>query len=119
MRYWAGIIAGEPASKSNSSQIVKFGGRFAIIKSKKARAYVKDVAKQVPALAQPLQGRLVLHLKIFYATERPDLDESLIMDALQGRIYTNDRQIREKHITHAVDRENPRAVVLIEEREAA
>ena len=71
-------------------------------------------------------------LRIYYATERPDLDESLILDVLQDRfktfgsgdtkrrelvqkgVYQNDRQVREKHIFHAIDRKNPRNEVLIE-----
>lgn len=115
MRNWTGTILGQPVSKSNRSQIVKIGGRYSLIKSKEARAYVKAVAAQVPVLRPLLAGRLALHLRVYYASERPDLDESLIMDALQGRIYKNDRQIREKHVTHAIDRDNPRAVILVEE----
>ena len=46
---------------------------------------------------------------VFYASERPDLDPSLILDALQGRVYANDRAVREMHLFHHIDRENPRA----------
>lgn len=115
MRAWTGTILGQPCSKSNRSMIVKVRGRPMIIKSPEARAYEKAVARQVPVLSPLLGGRLAMTLRIYYASERPDLDESLIMDALQGRIYANDRQIREKHVTHAIDRENPRAVVIVEE----
>jgi Holliday junction resolvase RusA-like endonuclease len=61
-----------------------------------------------------LSGPLRASIWIHYASERPDLDESVILDVLQGKIYANDRQVREKHIFHAIDRINPRAVVLIE-----
>ena len=45
----------------------------------------------------------------------PDLDASLIMDALQKRIYKNDRQIKEEHFYHHLDKTSPRAVVTVEE----
>ena len=71
-------------------------------------------------------------LNIFYATERPDLDESLILDILQDRfdgkrearvlvqrgVYRNDRQVREKHVFHHIDRANPRAEIEVEPIEA-
>jgi hypothetical protein len=46
LEVYKGIIYGEPASKANSRQIVMFGTRPAVIKSKKAREYVKTFQKQ-------------------------------------------------------------------------
>lgn len=119
----------EPASKANSRKLVTMGGRWvsqggervrvggrpAFIKSEKARAFEAYVHKVVPVLTPLLEGRLRFTCKIYYASERPDLDESVILDALQSRIYSNDRQIREKHVVHAIDRLNPRCVVRVEE----
>lgn len=125
-------ILGEPASKANSRQLVSFGDRPAIIKSKKARDYERDALKQIPPAARvQLQGPVKVTLRIFYATERPDLDESVVLDVLQNRytgkgearqviqkgVYLNDRQVREKHVFHAIDRRNPRTEVEIEELE--
>lgn len=129
MRSWTGTIYGEPASKGNQRKLVTFGGTWATIggrrtrvggrpasiKSDKARAYANSVARQVPVLEPLLGGRLCLIATIYYATERPDLDESVILDALEKRIYKNDRQVREKHIYHRIDRRNPRVVVWVEE----
>ncbi len=69
-------------------------------------------------------------LRIFYASERPDLDESVVLDVLQDRfvkdrvtderrlvqkgVYRNDRQVREKHVYHSIDRANPRAEIEVE-----
>lgn len=122
------ILLGEPASLKNSRQLVQFGNRPAIIKSKKARNYERDAQLQIPAAArQMLQGRLRVTIRIFYASERPDLDESVILDVLQAQrkhgeivragVYINDRQVRERHIYHAIDRTNPRAEIEIEELE--
>lgn len=54
-----------------------------------------------------------LDIKIFYRTRRPDLDESLILDLLQGRVYVNDRQVKERHAYWGLDKENPRAEITV------
>jgi Holliday junction resolvase RusA-like endonuclease len=51
--------------------------------------------------------------KIHYASRRPDLDESLLMDLLQGVAYHNDRQIKAKVITWGLDKLNPRVEVSV------
>lgn len=123
-------ILGEPASKANQRRLVKFGDRPAIIKSQKARDYEKAALLQIPVSARVmLTGPVRVTLRIFYATERPDLDESVVLDVLQARykgtgddrrmlqagVYANDRQVREKHVYHAIDRANPRAEIEVEE----
>jgi hypothetical protein len=35
----------------------------------------------------------------------------LILDLLQGSMYLNDRQVKEKHIYWHLDKENPRAII--------
>lgn len=124
-------ILSEPASKANSRKIVSFDGRPSIIKSQKGRDYEKAALLQIPEHAkQMLVGKLRVTLRIFYASERPDLDESIILDVLQAKfkrdkqtkqrelirrgVYLNDRQVREKHVFHCIDRSNPRAEIDIE-----
>ena len=107
------IVKGEPASKSNSRQIVMFGKRPAVIKSKKAREYVKAFDVQCRPLPELLEGDLAVHITIYYATRRPDLDESVVLDCLQGKIYGNDRQVKEKHIFHALDKHEPRCDIYV------
>lgn len=111
---WRGTIFGEPASKANSRQLVTIKGRPAFIKSKKARGYVVDVARQIVPLRPLLTGKLCFTATLYYANERSDLDESALLDALQGRVYVNDRQIRIKRIYHAIDKSSPRAEIVIE-----
>ena len=112
-------IIGEPQSKANSRRLVinKKTGKPMFIKSEKAIAYVKAVKDQVRPLPKLLEGPLAAWIGIYYASRRPDLDESLILDALQGLIYKNDRQIHYKHVCRWLDRENPRAQVRIYEIE--
>lgn len=110
------IVYGEPASKANSRKIVKFGNRPASIKSDKARAFEATVKQQVKPLPRLMTEKVVVFIKIFYASERPDLDESIILDVLQGLVYANDRQVREKHVYHEIDRKNPRFEIVIRPR---
>lgn len=136
-------IIGQPASKANSREIVarkvrskttgELQTRPMSIKSEAARDYEKAVLKQVPPKArQRLEGPVRVAIRIWYASERPDLDESVILDCLQDRYewvkrgtgetrvlvhrgcYRNDRQVRQKVILHGIDRHNPRAHVIIE-----
>jgi Holliday junction resolvase RusA-like endonuclease len=129
VRYWQGIIDMQPASKSNRRKLVTFGGRWvthagekvrvggrpALIKSDEARAFEEYVHRTVRPLVPLLQGRLRFTAKIFYRNELSDLDESVILDALQDRVYANDRQVREKHVFHGIDRDHPRCVIRVEE----
>ena len=111
---WEATILGEPASKSNSRQIVRMGGKPRLIKSKKALAYARQFHLQAPRmpLREPILGDVLMWCRIHYASRRPDLDESLIMDALQAaEIIKNDRQIKAKVVLWALDRENPRSEI--------
>lgn len=128
-RSWSGTIFGEVASKANSRRIITIGARWATVggkkirvggmprvaKSDKALAFEEAAAKQLPRLNRPLEGRLQITCKIYYTWEGPDLDESLVLDVLQGRIYKNDRQVRRKIVDHGIDKENPRVVIRVEE----
>lgn len=114
-RSWHGVIHGEPASKANSRRLVRFGNRPAVIKSKKALAYVAAVKKQTPVLDPLMTGPLRIVATIYYASRRPDLDDSLVLDALQGRIFANDRAVISKTLTKALDPSNPRTEISIEE----
>lgn len=126
-------ILGEPASKANSRQIVTIAGRPSSIKSKKARGYEADALQQIPPWArQRIEGPVFVRLRIFYATERPDLDESLVLDILQDRyakvgdkrvlvqsgVIRNDRQVRGRLVLHGIDKVNPRTEVQVEPLQA-
>ena len=108
------IIFGEPASKANSRRVVHYGGMSRLIKSKKALSYSDVFKQQCKPLATLMTGDLRVTLHIFYASRRPDLDESLILDLMQGLIYENDRQVKERHCYWGLDPDNPRAEIIIE-----
>lgn len=108
------VIRGEPASKANSRRVVQIGGMSRLIKSHKALTYA-DVFKQQATPLNPLITEDVrVTIFIHYASRRPDLDESLILDLLQGVAYVNDRQVKEKHIYWHLDKENPRSEIIVE-----
>ena len=107
-------ILGEPASKANSRRVVKFGNMSRLIKSQKALNYSDTFRLQCPPLAKLMTGDLRVSMRIYYATRRPDLDESLILDLMQGLVYENDRQVKERHTYWGLDAENPRSEIIIE-----
>ena len=122
-------ILGEPASKANSRRIVVNPNSLKpmVVKSKKALTYWHHATLQLPRI-KPLEGTLKVTMQLFYANERSDLDESVLLDLMQNRytgkgkdrrlcwtgIYDNDRQVRERHVYHRIDPINPRAVILVE-----
>ena len=111
-------LYGEPASKSNSRRLVQIGGRPRFIKSQKALNYVKAIQLQANALRLPMFEKgvdLSITMHIFYASRRPDLDESVILDALQEIVYHNDRQIKEKHGYWGLDKVEPRCEIELRE----
>jgi len=134
-------ILGQPCSKANSRELATIGPKAArrtiLRKSDSALNYERDALRQIPPKArQRLEGPVCVTLRLFYASERPDLDESIVLDVLQDRwkkvgdgddakrvllqagVYRNDRQVREKHVYHGIDRQNPRAEIVVETLQA-
>ena len=107
------MIIGEPASKANSRRLVTINNRAAFIKSKKAISYSKDFEKQCPVLDDLYEGDLAVAMKIYYQSRRPDLDESLILDLLEGKMYKNDRSVKLRYTEWGLDRECPRTYIVL------
>lgn len=109
------IIRGEPASKANSRRLVTIKGRPAFIRSSKAIDYAKSFAIQCASqLTQPpTQDDVRVDMLIYYASRRPDLDESIILDAMQGLVYQNDRQVKQRMTYWGLSKHDPRAIIRI------
>ena len=88
--------------------------RFII--SAKALSFVQAFQLQCPKVDPLLEEDLSVTMTIYYTSRRPDLDESVVLDAMQNFIYKNDRQVKEKHIFWGLDKTNPRVEVEINER---
>lgn len=117
------IVFGEPGSKSNSRRVIQIQGSSRLIKSEKALSYTKLFRAQLPELRDPINVPCEAHITIYYASRRPDLDAELLYDLMQvdkkykdGKgIITNDRLIRRKYLDWGIDKENPRAEILLRE----
>ena len=72
-------IYGEPASKANSRKMVVIRGKPALIKSTKARGYVKMFEQQCPVMEVPTTDDVVVEMMIYYGSRRPDLDETSVI----------------------------------------
>lgn len=109
------VFFGEAASKANSRRVVRMGGVSRLIKSQKALSYTEAFRAQAVPISPLMTGDVRVTMFMFYASRRPDLDESLVLDLLQGVFYENDRQVKEKHIYWGLDKENPRVEVIVEQ----
>ena len=105
------VIYGRCQSKANSR---RWTGRR-MIKSAAAMAFIRDGSWQIPQLPRLLEGDLWVDIVIYYPTRRNDLDESLVLDMMQSRIYSNDRQVKDKRVRHGVDAKSPRVIVTVGE----
>jgi len=133
-------ILGQVPSMKNRRQLVTVDKgqdteRRLFIKSPEALAYEKDALRQVPPRCRlRLEGPLRMRLVLYYRSQRPDMDEQLLLDILQDRwsrtkpsnpivpsqrvllqsgVYRNDRQVVERHTYKRFDAGNPRAEVTI------
>tara|TARA_R110000765_G_scaffold347587_1_gene437670 strand:+ start:541 stop:891 length:351 start_codon:yes stop_codon:yes gene_type:complete len=89
------------------------GGKPRFIKSKKALLYSRNFDLQCLVRKELFEEDLSIAIKIYYRTRRSDLDEALILDLLQGRVYKNDRSIKSKYVEHGLDKERSRSVIVI------
>lgn len=110
------VINGETASKANSRMAVqgktKAGKTFTrFIKSQKAQDWTEGALWQIKSQwkGRPISKECGLDIDVYYKTKRPDLDISLIMDALEkAGVYENDRLVHEIIAHKMYDKENPR-----------
>lgn len=113
MNSWSGTIPYQPYSKANSRKMVYIRGVPRFIKSAPALAFEKAAGLVLPTLDPLILGPVSVVCRLFYSSQKPDLDPSLVLDVLEGKIYENDRQVRELHCYHGIDKVNPRAEVTV------
>lgn len=108
-------VHGALQSKSNSRKLI-FNPRTRrpmFIKSDAARSYAQGALLQIPCLNQLIDEDCAIWVRVYYPSRRNDLDISLIQDLMQGRIYSNDRCVKEIHAYHALDAAQPRVDVVV------
>lgn len=116
-------IYGELASKANSRMAVqgrtKTGKSYTrFVKSKKALGWTEGALPQIKSQwrSKPIDKECGIECEVYYKTRRPDLDVSLLMDALEkAGVYTNDRLVHEIIAHKQYDKEEPRVEVTIYE----
>ena len=89
-----------------------FRGR--IVKSSEARTYQQAVGSLAGGTSTPLHtGAVGLQLNFYRPQRRGDLDNRIkvLVDALQGVAYANDKQVTELHAYLHDDKQNPRVEV--------
>lgn len=98
-------------------------------KGKFARMYLSTAAQEFKKLCSfaalyarprgwPMEGRYVLGLDFYFKNQRPDSDGplKLVLDALEGCLYNNDRQVDEVTYRRRIDPAAPRVEVSISVR---
>lgn len=67
---------------------------------------------------KPFAGNVVVTIYVYRARKTGDLDnfQKLLLDALNGIAYNDDRQIVELHAYRCDDKDDPRVEVIIEQR---
>lgn len=82
--------------------------------SAEAVAYIADAGKEaIRQRVRPLAGNVVVSLTVYRPAKRGDLDNTakVLLDAMNGIAWTDDKQIVELHLYRNEDKKNPRVEV--------
>ncbi len=112
MTVHSATVPGNPVPKERPR--VVNGRAYTPKRTREAEAVVRLHARHLPCLAGPVR----LSLAFYRANAVPcDLDNlaKLVSDALNGQAFADDRQIVVLSALKAIDRENPRTEIELEE----
>lgn len=115
--WYVSLVEGEIASKSNSRKLVTQAGKPRFIKSTKARQYEERWGYFAKTRSPLFEEDVILAVRVYYQSRRPDLDITHLKDLLQGYAYKNDRQVKMEFPVWALDREKPRVEIVVAPRE--
>lgn len=97
----------------------KVGSR--VYKSAEATTYIQQTRWQLLAagVSNPITGPVVVELHVYRKHKRGDLDNynKILLDALQGLAYHDDKQVIELHAYRHDDKHNPRVEVRVKSPE--
>ena len=85
-------------------------------KSSEAKAYALACGSATVGLKlEPLEGPVSVKALVYFPSLRGDLDNRLkvLLDALEGIAYADDRQVYELYAIRMLDRENPRVEITV------
>lgn len=113
------IIKGNIPSKSNCYKIVSSNGHASLAKTKALKQYEKDFFIQCGEYRNKnIEGYFELYVKVFYQSQRQDLDNSLkaILDCLQlCKAIKNDNKCVKIVAEKFLDKADPRIEFEIKE----
>lgn len=105
-------ILGNCPSKSNCYRVITMGGHSSLAKTKALRTYEDSFYMQCGKYRNAeISGRFEFHVKVFYPSNRSDLDNCLkvILDCLQkAKAIKNDNQCVKIVAEKFIDKERPR-----------
>ena len=106
------VIHGNPPSKSNCYKIITLHGHGSLCKTKALTQYEKDFYIQCNHYRNKnIEGYFEFHVKVFYPSQRSDLDNSLkiLLDCLQKcKAISNDNKCCKIVAEKYLDKLNPR-----------
>jgi hypothetical protein len=111
---WSATIRGEPAPQTRLHDVVLTDGVARLVKSRPARLWQNRAMTQLlnRRPPRPLVLDLALDCRFWSSAPLPPVDEGLVIELLErAAIIAHGRQIREKHVFAAIDRDAPRLTV--------
>jgi hypothetical protein len=111
---WSATIRGEPTPQARLHDILLTDGTARLINSRPARIWQNLALPQLlnRRPLRPLAHDLALDCRFWSSSRRPAIDEGLVIETLErAAIIAHGRQICEKHVFAAVDRDDPRITV--------
>ena len=111
---WSATIQGEPAPQARSHDIVLADGMARLVKSRPVRVWQNLALSQLlnRRPLRPFAQDLALDCQFWSSSRRPVVDEGVVIETLErAAIIAHGRQICEKHVFAAIDRDSPRITV--------
>jgi Holliday junction resolvase RusA-like endonuclease len=107
----------EPLNVNHAYAPARWGKRHGFRKTDEASTYQEQIAYRAKVAMQrrePFTGTCRVVLTLVYSENRCDIDGALklILDALQGVVYRNDRQIRRLVVDKVVGRDRTPCIEL-------
>lgn len=112
------VILGNTPSKSNCYKIINIKGHSSLGKTKALKQYEDSFFIQCKSRNAMIDGYFELYLKVFYPTQKSDLDNSLkvVLDSLQKtKTIKNDNKCVKIVAEKYLDKINPRIEFEIKE----
>lgn len=111
---WTATIRGEPTVRRRMHEVVLTDGIARLVRSRPARLWQSRAMAQLlnRRPPRPFAGELALDCSVWSMPAAGEIDESLLVEVLErAAIIASGRQIRERRLLAAEDREQPRILV--------